>query len=86
MEWQPAEKYYQASANGRYTVSAALCNGEWIYSAWRCTSSPATPLGNSTKAARCRALCEHDAQTAASAAVSQALDAATQDTRHEQPA
>ena len=87
MEWLPAEKYYQASRNGRYTVSAAFCSGEWIYTAWRCNTSPGTPLGSRKKAAACKALCEADWKASGAAIADQPdRDAPYQEPDHAQPA
>jgi len=87
MEWLPAEKYYQASKNGRYTVSAGLCRGKWLFTAWRCNTAMGTPLAYLDSAAQCRAICEAD-WSASQATVVDPSDsgAMAQEPTHAQPA
>ena len=63
--WQRGGAFYQISRCGRFTVSGALVNGEWKFTAWHVTPPRSRHntvnteiLGSCPEAAQARALCE----------------------------
>lgn len=61
MEWLAKRKYFQPSADWRYTVSAAVTPNGIVYTAWRRQRPVACELGNRDNAQACRELCAADA-------------------------